>query len=224
MTYPPPPGPQPPYQGGPPPWPYYQAAYPRQSPAQKSSVPVWVWIFLGALILPWGGCLGLFATTSDESSPTSSRTTQTTTLPLMAPDASTASAAPAPPVGSAVRDGQFEFLVTKVEQGAETVGEGFWSEQAKGEFVLIYVDITNIGKEPRRYSSSNQQLFDDRGREFSSSFSADIALNDYGSSEELNPGHQISVVLAFDVPAGTVPAAVEFHDSMFSGGAKVALR
>jgi hypothetical protein len=35
---------------------------------------------------------------------------------------------------------------------------------------------------------------------------------------------KVSVVVAFDVPKGTVPVAVMLHDSMFSGGVKVALR
>jgi len=34
----------------------------------------------------------------------------------------------------------------------------------------------------------------------------------------------VSITLVFDVPQGTVPAAVEFHDSALSGGVRVALK
>ncbi len=40
---------------------------------------------------------------------------------------------------------------------------------------------------------------------------------------DINPGNYIQVKTAFDVPPGTKSAELEVHDSMFSGGAKVAL-
>ncbi|WP_153806545.1 DUF4352 domain-containing protein [Nocardia sp. SYP-A9097] len=128
------------------------------------------------------------------------------------------------PAGTAVRDGQFEFLVTKVDQGATHVGDGFWSEDAKGEFVLVHVSVSNIGKRPQTYFASNLRLFDDQDRRFEASFEADAALNNGPTSEELNPGQQISAVIAFDVPKGLAPVQIQFCDSMFSRGAKVALR
>ncbi len=41
---------------------------------------------------------------------------------------------------------------------------------------------------------------------------------------DINPGNKISVAIAFDVSPGTVPATIEFHDSMFSGGVRVAVK
>ncbi|MBF6180389.1 DUF4352 domain-containing protein [Nocardia otitidiscaviarum] len=119
-------------------------------------------------------------------------------------------------VGSAVRDGQFEFVVTNVEQSATKVGEGSWSEEAKGESILVSVDITNVGKRAQTYFDDNQVLIDDQDREFEASFSANAALNEYGIHEDLNPGHKVSVVVAFDVPVGAAPVTIEFHDSVFS--------
>ncbi|VFA96619.1 Telomeric repeat-binding factor 2 [Nocardia cyriacigeorgica] len=52
---------------------------------------------------------------------------------------------------------------------------------------------------------------------------AEINVNDHLSTP-INPGNSVDVTIVFDVPVDTVPAALELHDSMFSGGAKVALR
>ncbi|WP_435591016.1 DUF4352 domain-containing protein [Nocardia sp. bgisy118] len=63
---------------------------------------------------------------------------------------------------------------------------------------------------------------DDQGRLYTNDTAAELNL-DKDLAAEINPGNKISVILAFDVPKGTVPAAIEFHDSAFSGGARVAL-
>ncbi|NEW43544.1 DUF4352 domain-containing protein [Nocardia cyriacigeorgica] len=64
----------------------------------------------------------------------------------------------------------------------------------------------------------------DQGREFANDSSAACELDTATWESDLNPGFTISVEIVFDVPPGTVPAAIEFHDSMFSGGVKVASR
>ncbi len=130
-------------------------------------------------------------------------------------------------VGSAVRDGQFEFTVTKVEQGTTSIGDGFWETTAKGEFVLVTVKVTNTGNEKRKYFSGDQKMIDDKGRKFDANTAADEALphNSGGfAGEDLNPGFSMERVIAFDVPRGTVPVALEAHDSRFSHGTRVALK
>ena len=39
----------------------------------------------------------------------------------------------------------------------------------------------------------------------------------------MKPGFKITVEVPFDVPTGTLPAAIELHDSVFTGGARVQL-
>ena len=46
----------------------------------------------------------------------------------------------------------------------------------------------------------------------------DVFLN------QINPGNTVKGVLVYDMPKGAVPASIELHDSMFSGGATVSLR
>lgn len=41
--------------------------------------------------------------------------------------------------------------------------------------------------------------------------------------EDINPGLGIETQAVFDIPPGAVPTAIECHDSMFSGGALLAL-
>jgi hypothetical protein len=38
---------------------------------------------------------------------------------------------------------------------------------------------------------------------------------------DMNPGFNLALKVPFDVPTGTVRAAIELHDSVFSNGARV---
>jgi hypothetical protein len=40
---------------------------------------------------------------------------------------------------------------------------------------------------------------------------------------DLNPGFSATITVPFDVPVGTVPDAIELHNSAFSGGVKASL-
>ncbi|UGT53759.1 DUF4352 domain-containing protein [Nocardia asteroides] len=196
-------------QGQPPPYgqaPYGQP-YPPQPPRKKSKV--WLWVLLGILamiLLLCAGCLTVFKSGVDKAAEEStSRST-------------------AAPVGSEVRDGKFAFVVTKVDPPVAAVGDNeYLRKEAQGEFILVYVDVTNTAAEPQTYFGSNQKLIDDQGREFANDIEAELNVNT-DLSAGINPGNKVSVIIAFDVPKGTVPAAIEFHDSMFSGGTRVALR
>lgn len=99
----------------------------------------------------------------------------------------------------------------------------FLRKEAQGEYILIHVTVSNIGDKPRSYFGGNQQLIDDQGREFTNDVEAEINLNTQLSAD-INPGNKLAVIIAFDVPQGAVPAAIEFHDSAFSGGVRVALK
>lgn len=127
-------------------------------------------------------------------------------------------------VGDAVRDGKFEFTVTEVETGVSEVGDEFLSEQAQGQFVLVHMTVSNIGDEAQMLDGSNQTLVDDQGREHSANGSAAIYLD--GSQtflNDINPGNSVEGIVVFDIPADAQPAAIELHDSMFSGGVTVRL-
>lgn len=140
--------------------------------------------------------------------------------------AAAAAEAANPGIGSKVRDGKFEFTVTGVERPGKTIGESFFEETAQGEFIIIRVDITNIGDEAQTLTSSSQVLYNDKGQKFEPS-SAIFALEDSSKFflETINPGNTVTgAPLLFDVAPGTVLDKIELHDSFFSGGVEVSLK
>lgn len=116
-------------------------------------------------------------------------------------DSSTASAG----IGTPVRDGKFEFIVSKVDT-------------TDPQLIRVHIKVTNIGDKAQHWSSGNQKLLAG-GKEFES----DMWESEGSSMDELNPGLSASAVLAYKVPPGTVPDGIELHDSMFSQGATVTL-
>lgn len=124
----------------------------------------------------------------------------------------------APGIGDKVRDGKFEFVVTKVERGLSTYGEGFFTEEAQGKFTVVKVTVENIGDEAQTFFASNATGIDSKGR----SLDAESILDD-SMLEDINPGNSIKATVVFDVAKGETLDAVVLHDSMFSGGVTVAL-
>ncbi|MFC4375073.1 DUF4352 domain-containing protein [Nocardia halotolerans] len=181
----------------------------------------------------FGGCVAALSSDSDKTETAATFTTGPAgpTAPAAAPaPPATASAPPTAdgpaPAGTPVRDGKFEFTVMAVDPPVKVVGDNpYLQKTAQGEYILVHLTVANIGDRPQSYFASNQKLFDDRGREFENDTMAGINVNDgTAMMSDINPGNSVQVVVVFDVPAGTVPASLELHDSAYSGGAEVALR
>ncbi|MFE3194328.1 DUF4352 domain-containing protein [Nocardia sp. NPDC059240] len=192
--------PQPPMPGQ-----YPQPGY--YPPPKKRKV--WPWVlggFLTAILLLFGGCAALFGSAAHEIAKQENKRTT------------------AAPAGSEVSDGKFSFIVTQVDPPVDVVGtDEFMRRQAQGEFVLVHVTVTNTSSVAQTYFGENQKLIDDQSHVYSNDTTAELNLNK-DLATQINPGNKVSVVIAFDVPKGTVATAVEFHDSMLSGGARVALK
>jgi uncharacterized membrane protein len=146
----------------------------------------------------------------------------------MATHAATAPAsATIAPAGSAVRDGKFEFQVLNIARAktvSDLTGNPYMTTTAQGEFIVITMSVANIGDQPQNYFGQNQKVIDVSGREYGANSAADMWMNTSNSvMGDINPGNSIQVKAAFDVPPGTQPAALEVHDSMFSGGVSVRL-
>ncbi|MFI2105331.1 DUF4352 domain-containing protein [Isoptericola sp. NPDC019693] len=130
-----------------------------------------------------------------------------------------------PAVGDKVRDGKFEFTVTKLEDGVQEVGDEFLSEKAQGQFVLVHMTVENIGDEAQYFDGSSQSLVDTEGRTHSADSEAAIYLDESNSFlNEINPGNTVDGVVVFDIPEKATPETLELHDSMFSGGVEVAVK
>lgn len=156
--------------------------------------------------------------TSTESKSSSASASVSSSEPLTSDVVKPVSDADTPaPVGSTVRDGKFEFRVLGVERGATTIDDVFGPEVAKGEFFTVRLRVTNIGDDARSFSATNQKLIIN-GNEYEAT-----SIMDDGWMEDINPGLGIEASATFDIPPGAVPSAIECHDSMFSGGALLAL-
>jgi hypothetical protein len=50
---------------------------------------------------------------------------------------------------------------------------------------------------------------------------AAVRMNNDSMVIDMRPGLKITMKVPFDVPTGTLPAAIELHDSVFTDGARV---
>lgn len=131
-----------------------------------------------------------------------------------------------PGLNTPVKDGKLQFVVTKVRTGVPSVGDQYLGQKAQGQFVLVSVTITNLGKDSQTLSDSDQEVKDSQGRSFKADSTADIYITDNRVLfSEINPGNSTRGVFAFDMPVGATPVSIELHDtSFFSDGATVSLR
>ncbi|MGY1842075.1 DUF4352 domain-containing protein [Modestobacter sp. SYSU DS0875] len=130
-----------------------------------------------------------------------------------------------PGIGEPAADGKFNFVVNGVDCSTTEIGNEYLNTTAQGQFCIVDVAITNIGDKAQSFFGDNAKLFNAQGQEFSADSEAAIYLDDSSSLyEEINPGNSLTSKVVFDVPAGTVPTAIELHDSAFSGGVTVDLQ
>ncbi|WP_157838412.1 DUF4352 domain-containing protein [Nocardia farcinica] len=123
-----------------------------------------------------------------------------------------------------VRDGQLQFTVKKVETGVTHTGGSVFGEDPLGQFIVVTVEIANVGTIPASAPSwDDQQLIDDQGRRYDGHWGASDSLNK-DDPRDYNPGLSATVRIAFDVPEGTQPVAIKFADSMLSSGVEASLR
>jgi hypothetical protein len=147
--------------------------------------------------------------------------------------AGTGGAAPAaatagPGIGSKVRDGKFQFTVTRVSHrrsvGDTSLGLG---ETAQGRFTVLHIKVTNIGNVAQTLDDSAQYVYDSHGRQYDADSEADIDANNNNGGgvffNDINPGNTVRGVILFDLPKGDKAVKAELHDSMFSGGVTVSL-
>lgn len=140
------------------------------------------------------------------------------------------SALTAPPasalVGQGVRDGSLAFTVTSVQRPGKTLKSRTGTLLTTvGEFVIVRVNVTNIGLAPRTLTATSQFLLDDVGQRFATS----AAVSSLPGAEtvflkKIEPDQTVSAApLLFDVPPGSSIASIELHDSLTSTGVKVKL-
>ena len=207
-----------------PPPPQSEAAQgPEKKQSKWRSIPKWRWIAGGLLVI-----LALWPELGGSGNDKQSMTAEKPATSMSAPDNSglpTLASAPEAQIDQEVQDGTFAFTVTDVEM-TKTIGDGTLQKTSQGTYVVFSMNVKNVGDTPQSFNGGNQTLLDTAGQEYAVDGGADYNLNTdvpAGLGAEINPGDQISVKIAFDLPPGAHPSALKLHDSKFSGGAVVRL-
>jgi hypothetical protein len=209
---------------------------PEQPPQVKAKKPLYkrAWFIILAVIVVLGVAANLGggdADTDAAASGADAAAPDAVAPDAAAPDAAAPVAEPAveessnPGIGEPAADGKFTFVVNGVDCSATEIGSEYMNTTAQGQFCMVDVTISNTGNEAQSFFGDNAKLFNAEGQEFSADSEAAIYLEDSSSLyEEINPGNTLNSKVIFDVPSGTVPTAIELHDSAFSGGVTVDLQ
>jgi hypothetical protein len=134
-----------------------------------------------------------------------------------------ATAEPTPGIGDAVRDGQFEFVVSAVTCGHDEIVNGILRAQAQGQYCVVEMRVTNAGDEARHFADGNQRAFSPGGQQFAADTNAGVVANGSGAAvfNVINPGNWVEAKVVFDIPVTATISVVELHDSSLSGGVRI---
>ena len=129
------------------------------------------------------------------------------------------------PAGATVTDDGFTFHVAGVKLREHIKSDAGDTDTAKGQYVLVSLDVTNTGNKPRFVFADDQQLRAG-GKTYAVDTTATVDSDkgdEVGLPEKINPGATERIVVVYDVPAAATPEAIELHGAQDSGGALVAL-
>nr|WP_221381910.1 DUF4352 domain-containing protein [Actinoplanes polyasparticus] len=131
-----------------------------------------------------------------------------------------------PGLGDKVRDGKFEFVVSRLDCSRTTVGPEHLTRTAEGRFCVISLSVRNISDGARYFLGQAQKAYDATGTAYGDDTVAGVYANRDTQTflEKLDPGERVTGKLVFDVPRTVKLTILELHDSPLSGGVKVSLR
>jgi hypothetical protein len=153
-----------------------------------------------------------------------SRETAATTV--TSPPAKTTPASRPPGIGDAARDGKFEFAVSRVDCSRTSLGVEHLKRTANGKYCMVSLSVRNIADESQYFLGHAQKAFDAAGTAYRNDEIAGIYANRDTQTflRKLDRGERVAGVLVFDVPKQVTLTTLELHDSLLSGGVRVALR
>jgi hypothetical protein len=126
-------------------------------------------------------------------------------------------------LGEPVRDGNLEFVVSRVRCGVPSVGSGLLKRTAGGQYCLADVRVTNVKDDARTLYEPFQKLVDSTGHKHSADLTMRLVLGDQTLWDKVEPGQQVSGTMVFDIPPDATARALELHDGIASGGVTVRL-
>ncbi|MEU4427453.1 DUF4352 domain-containing protein [Actinoplanes sp. NPDC024001] len=130
-----------------------------------------------------------------------------------------------PGIGDPVRDGKFEFVVSRVNCARTSYGMENLKRTAEGRFCVVTLSVRNIADEPKYFLGLAQKAKDANGASYGYDEIAGVYANRDTQTflKKLDPGERVSGKLVFDIPHGVTLTAVELHDFPLSRGVTVAL-
>ena len=123
-------------------------------------------------------------------------------------------------MGQPVRDGSFMFTADKIRCGLKTIGTPDDYQTPTGQFCIVSLKISNVGKAPAVYADSIQKAYGPNG----SWYTADTPAGYYANPDplvfmnQINPGNHISVQIVYDIPAGASINKMELHENPYTRG------
>jgi hypothetical protein len=141
------------------------------------------------------------------------------------PTATRAATPVAPGIGTTAVDGDFSFVVTGVDRPGKTMpGKNHTTLTAKGEFIIVRVNVTNTGAAAADLDCQCQVLFNDKGTKYPTSPAILSTKDALKFVELIEPGITVKgAVMLFDVAPGTKLGSIELHHSRLTQGVMVPL-
>jgi hypothetical protein len=127
-------------------------------------------------------------------------------------------------LGTPVRDGNVEFVVSSVRCGVPEVGSGLVRRTAGGQYCLADVRATNVKDDARTLYEPFQKLLDSAGHKHSADVTMRVVFRDQTIWDKIQPGQQVRGTMVFDIPRNVSATALELHDGIASGGVTVRIR
>jgi hypothetical protein len=138
----------------------------------------------------------------------------------------TGSLGEAPPgLNAVVSDGQFEFVVTAVTCGHESIGTLVTLKPSRGQYCIVELTVKNNGREAQPFTDTLQRALDGQGAEFSADAGAGVVVNQGIGTlwSVIEPGDTMTGKIVYDIPKDSSIAKIELHHAIFSPGATVTL-
>ena len=126
-------------------------------------------------------------------------------------------------LGTPVRDGNLEFVVSQVRCGVPEVGSGLLRRTAGGQYCLADVRARNVKDDARTLYEPFEKLVDSAGHKHSADVSMRLVFRDQTLWDRIDPGQEVSGTMVFDIPPDVTATALELHDGIASGGVTVRL-
>ena len=117
-------------------------------------------------------------------------------------------------VGDTIIAGNFAWTINGMRTAGSIGDSPYLMIDADGEFLILEVEIENIGNSAEYLSSSYIKLVDDQGREFVSDLTAQFYLGSSITFDTINPGIVKDGEIAFDVPTDLTVVDVQISDSL----------